>query len=74
MDAFEHTDESVTVRLKSGSAVTAELAILSIGVRPNSALVKAAGLALNARGGIVVDSRLRTFDPAIYAVGDAIEV
>lgn len=44
VDAFEHTDESVTVRLKSGSAVTADLAILSIGLRPNSALVKAGGL------------------------------
>ena len=74
VDAFEHTDETVTVRLKSGRTVTADLVILSIGVRPNSKLAKDAGLELNARGGIVTDQFLRTSDPAIYAVGDAIEV
>ena len=74
VDAFEHTDETVTVRLKSGRTVTADLVILSIGVRPNSKLAKDVGLALNARGGIVTDQFLRTSDPAIYAVGDAIEV
>lgn len=74
VDAFEHADEAVTVRLKSGRTVTADLVILSIGVRPNSKLAKDAGLALNARGGIVTDQFLRTSDPAIYAVGDAIEV
>ena len=74
VDAFEHTDKTVTVRLKSGRTVTADLVILSIGVRPNSKLAKDAGLELNARGGIVTDQFLRTSDPAIYAVGDAIEV
>lgn len=74
VDAFEHADEAVTVRLKSGRAVVADLVILSIGVRPNSKLAKDAGLELNARGGIVTDQFLRTSDPAIYAVGDAIEV
>ena len=64
----------VTVRLKSGAAVTADLVILSIGVRPNSALAKEAGLPLNQRGGIIVDEHLRTEDSHIYAVGDVVEV
>lgn len=46
----------------------------AIGVRPETGLAKAAGLALGARGGITVDEQMRTSDPAIYAVGDAAEV
>ncbi|SHH58679.1 NADPH-dependent 2,4-dienoyl-CoA reductase, sulfur reductase [Sporobacter termitidis DSM 10068] len=72
--SFEETDGGVTVALKSGRKLTAGLVILSIGVRPNSELAKAAGLEVNARGGIVVNAGLRTSDPDIYAVGDVIEV
>ena len=74
VSAFSDDGSAVTVSLKSGKAVRAELVILSIGVRPNSELAKAAGLDLNARGGIVTDAQLHTSDPDIYAVGDAIEV
>ncbi len=74
VSAFSDAQNGVTVMLKSGKTVFAELVILSIGVRPNSALAKAAGLEQNARGGIVTDDFLRTSDPAIYAVGDVIEV
>ncbi len=72
--AFEEQGEQVLVRLKSGNTVAADMVILSIGVRPNSALAKEAGLKLNERGGIVVDDHMRTEDPSIYAVGDVIEV
>ena len=72
--AFEEQSEQVLVRLKSGETVAADMVILSIGVRPNSALAKDAGLKLNERGGIVVDEHMRTEDPSIYAVGDVIEV
>ena len=72
--AFENTDEKVTVTLKSGKKIPAELVILSIGVRPNGELAKAAGLDMNARGGIVVSDMMKTSDPDIYAVGDVIEV
>lgn len=50
------------------------MVLLSIGVKPNSSLAKAAGLSLNARGGVQVDEYLRTSEPDIYAVGDVIEV
>jgi NADPH-dependent 2,4-dienoyl-CoA reductase/sulfur reductase-like enzyme len=45
-----------------------------IGVTPDSGLAKAAGLETNARGGIKVDDGMRTSDPHIWAVGDAVEV
>lgn len=72
--AFEDEAGSVAITLKSGKTISAELVILSIGVRPNSELAKAAGLSVNERGGIVVDEYLRTSDPDIYAVGDVIQV
>ncbi len=56
------------------STISADLVILGLGVRPDTALAKAAGLAVGERGGITVDSHLRTEDPHIWAVGDAIEV
>ena len=71
---FEDQDGSVAITLKSGKTLSAELVILSIGVRPNSELAKAAGLSVNERGGIVVDDYLKTSDPDIYAVGDVIQV
>jgi NADPH-dependent 2,4-dienoyl-CoA reductase/sulfur reductase-like enzyme/peroxiredoxin family protein/TusA-related sulfurtransferase/rhodanese-related sulfurtransferase len=64
----------VDISLKSGRMVTADLVILAIGVKPNGELARAAGLQMNARGGIVVDEYLKTSDPDIYAVGDVIEV
>ncbi len=72
--AFEDQAGAVAITLKSGKTLSAELVILSIGVRPNSELAKAAGLAVNERGGIVVDDYLKTSDPDIYAVGDVIQV
>lgn len=72
--SFSDNGGEVVITLKSGKTVAAELVLLAIGVRPNSELAKAAGLALNARSGIVVDEYLRTSDPSIYAVGDVIEV
>ena len=63
-----------TSRLKSGEVLPAQLVILGVGVRPESTLAVAAGLEVGPRGGIHVDEHLRTSDPDIYAVGDAIEV
>ena len=63
----------VTATLESGRTLTADTAILSIGVRPENQLAKAAGLELGERGHIKADSFMRTSDPAIYAIGDACE-
>ena len=64
----------LVVVAESGARLPADLVILAIGVRPETALAKAAGLALGPRGGIVVDAQMRTADPHIWAVGDAVEV
>lgn len=68
------SDNGRTAHLEDGSRLQADIVLLSVGVRPNSSLAKEAGLELNARGGIVVDEYMQTSDPAIYAVGDVIEV
>lgn len=52
----------------------ADLVILSVGVRPETALARDCGIALNSRGSILVNSRMQTSLPGIYAVGDAVEV
>lgn len=60
------------VVLESGHTLPADLVVLSVGVQAESGLARAAGLELDARGYIVVDTHQRTSDPAIYAVGDAV--
>ena len=64
----------VTVQLKSGKTLSADLVILGVGVRPDSRLASDAGLDVGPRGGIRVKADMQTSDPAIFAVGDAIEV
>ena len=72
LQRFAERGDKLIVELTNGS-LEADMAILAIGVRPDSSLAKDAGLQINARGGIVVDRHMRTGDPDIYAVGDAVE-
>jgi NADPH-dependent 2,4-dienoyl-CoA reductase/sulfur reductase-like enzyme/rhodanese-related sulfurtransferase len=65
---------ALEVHTKSGKAYPADVVILALGVRPDTTLAMAAGLAIGERGGIRVDEHMRTSDPDIFAVGDAIEV
>jgi len=65
---------SLKVRTESGKEYPADVVILALGVRPDTALAKAAGLEIGQRGGIRVDEHMRTSNPDILAVGDAIEV
>ncbi len=60
--------------LQSGQRLSMDLAILSIGVRPELKLAHKAGLKIGNAGGIVVNDRQQTSDPDIYAAGDAVEV
>ncbi|MCX7787994.1 MAG: FAD-dependent oxidoreductase [Spirochaetes bacterium] len=66
--------EQGRVILQNGTALPADLVLLSVGVRPNVELAKNAGLALGATGALEVDSYLRTKDPYIWAAGDMVEV
>lgn len=70
---FRRTEEEITVFLKSGKTIPADMVLLSIGVRPATALAQQAGLELGETGGIRVDEHLETSVKDIYAVGDAIE-
>ncbi len=65
---------SLEVRTQSGQVYPADLVVLGIGVRPENWLAKNAGLEIGELGGIRVDDQMRTSDPDIFAVGDAVEV
>ena len=71
--AFRMGADGIEVELSHGS-VQADMVLMSIGVRPESSLAKEAGLAVSSKGTIIVDETLRTSDPDIFAVGDAIQV
>lgn len=75
-DAVERFEgkNKVEIVLKSGRKFSTDMVVLSVGVRPENKLAKDAGIDLGERGGIKVDEHMRTSDPYIYAVGDAIEV
>lgn len=64
----------LSVSLASGRAADTDMVILAIGVRPESDLARAAGLALGPRGHILVDEQMRTSAADVYAVGDAVQV
>ena len=67
-------ETTLTCRLSSGREVVADLVVLSIGVRPDTALARDAGLELGSRGHIHVNPFMQTSDPDIYAAGDAVEI
>ncbi len=62
-----------SVVLNSGKRIDTDLVILGVGVRPNVALAKAAGLSLGATGGVAINEYAQTSDPDIYAAGDVAE-
>jgi len=59
------------LKLKDGRVLPCDLLVMSVGIRPNTGLAKAAGL--NVGRGVVVDDQMRTSDPHIYAVGECVE-
>lgn len=70
--SFENQGRNIL--LQSGKEIETDLIIFSIGVRPENYLAKSAGLEIGETGGIKVNEYLKTSDPNIYAIGDAIEV
>jgi NADPH-dependent 2,4-dienoyl-CoA reductase/sulfur reductase-like enzyme/rhodanese-related sulfurtransferase len=74
VSGFEENQGRLSVRTESGARLAADLVILAVGVQPDVALAKAAGLEIGGLGGIRVDESMRTSDPDIWAVGDAVEV
>ena len=74
VEGFAERDGGVDVLLKDADPLHADLVVLAIGVTPDTALAKAAGLELGLKGSIVVNERMETSAPDIYAVGDAVQV
>lgn len=73
--AFLGQDGKLTgVKLSNGTELPCELAVLAVGVKPNSRMAREAGLALGPKGGILVNEFMQTSDPDIYAAGDCIEI
>ncbi|HEX9027152.1 MAG TPA: CoA-disulfide reductase [Clostridium sp.] len=72
VSGFENKGKKII--LSSGKEIATDMIILSIGVKPETKIAKEANLDLNQRGAIVVDKFMKTSDPSIYALGDAIEV
>jgi NADPH-dependent 2,4-dienoyl-CoA reductase/sulfur reductase-like enzyme/rhodanese-related sulfurtransferase len=71
--AFEGERRVQGIRLADGRSLSCDFVILAAGVRPNSRLAREAGLELSERGAVMVDRRMQTSDPSIYAVGDCAE-
>ncbi|KXI22450.1 FAD-dependent oxidoreductase [Photobacterium sanguinicancri] len=69
----QHINGHLTLSLSNGESLNTDLLIMAIGVRPETALATDAGLKIGELGGIWTTPNLQTSDPAIYAVGDAIE-
>ena len=69
---FRKQPKGVAVMLADGTELPADLVVLAIGVRPDTAFLKGSGITLDARGHIVVDEYLQTSAPDVYAVGDAV--
>jgi rhodanese-related sulfurtransferase len=72
--ALKQNGSGITVETETGHKIDCDMVILSIGVRPETGLAGKAGLTMGSSGGISVDDTLRTSDPHIYAVGDAVEI
>lgn len=70
----EAAGEGLTVLAQDGRRFPADVVILAVGVKPEVQLAKDAGLELGPTGGIRVDDQMRTSDPSVFAVGDAVEV
>ena len=71
---FREDEAGIVVLTDKDKQWGCDLVILAVGVRPENKLAREAGLELGARGGILTDSAMRTSDPNILAVGDAVEV
>ena len=74
VEGFEEKAGGVDVLLKDEAPLHADMVVLAIGVTPDTQLAKDAGLALGLKGSIVVNDRMETSEPDIYAVGDAVQV
>lgn len=74
VEGFSETDHGIDVKIKNASAIHTDMVVMAIGVLPETTLAKEAGLELGIKGSIVVNHRMETSVPDIYAVGDAVQI
>ena len=74
VEGFEEKDGGIDVRIRGEASLHADMVILAIGVTPDTALAKEAGLKTGIKGSILVNDRMETSVPDIYAVGDAVQI
>ncbi|MCI6937156.1 MAG: FAD-dependent oxidoreductase [Clostridiales bacterium] len=74
VEGFEERNGGMDVLLKDNAPLHADMVVLAIGVTPDTALAREAGLELGIKGSIVVNDRMETSVPDIYAAGDAVQV
>lgn len=74
VEGFEETENGVCVLLKEEAPLFADMAVLAIGVSPDTRLAEMAGLKLGIKNSIIVNERMETSVPNIFAVGDAVQV
>ena len=74
VEGFEEKDGGIDILLKDEMPLHADMVVLAIGVTPDTHLAKEAGLELGIKGSIVVNDRMETSVPDIYAAGDAVQV
>lgn len=74
VEGFTENENGVDVLLKGKEPLHADMVVLAIGVTPDTVLAKEAGLELGIKGSIVVNDRMETSVPDIYAAGDAVQV
>ncbi len=74
VEGFADTEEGIDVKLKGAPTLHTDMVVMAIGVAPETALAREAGLELGIKGSIAVNNRMETSIPDIYAVGDAIQI
>lgn len=74
VDGFADTDNGIDIRLKDFGTLHTDMVVMAIGVAPETTLARAAGLELGIKGSIVVNDKMETSVPDIYAVGDAVQI
>ena len=74
VEGFADTDCGIDVKLKNASTLHTDMVVMAIGVAPETTLAKDAGIKLGIKGSIVVNDKMETSIPDVYAVGDAVQI
>ncbi len=69
-ERFETTDHGIRIQFSNADSLLVDVVVIAAGVRPRDELAREAGLTIGTRGGVVINSRLQTIDPNIYAIGE----